>query len=251
MSNKILVFSLFTVSAVFLSFGVVFAQEESGNSKINYLEEGVTQIKSGKVDEAIASFTQAITDKKQEAEAYNNRGYAHYIKGNTPLALEDIGQAIRINPGFSAAYVNRAAIYQKEGSIDLALQDADEAISLEPDSVEALCTRGTIYYLKNNFDNALADFNLSISLAPDYFRPYRERAIVYYAQGDYSKAWQDVIKVKELGGECNPNFIEELRNKSGVNVIYQKSSADILDKPLDNNSVEIILIPENNAAKNN
>src|SRR5690349_14890481 len=67
------------------------------------------------------------------ANAYNNRGYARYHKGDVMGAIEDFNAALRIRPGLVIAYLNRAAALQLNGDSAGAMKDLDKAVSLKKD----------------------------------------------------------------------------------------------------------------------
>ncbi|MDR2344243.1 MAG: tetratricopeptide repeat protein [Spirochaetaceae bacterium] len=75
----------------------------SAENRNNY---GVTLNSSGRFDEAILKFTEAIDIYPEYAIAYNNRGVAYAAIGDFVRAAEDFTKALRINPYYYDAQVN-------------------------------------------------------------------------------------------------------------------------------------------------
>src|ERR1051326_7998185 len=71
------------------------------------------------------------------ANAYNNRGYARYQKGDLLAAIEDFNSALRIRPTLLIAYLNRASALRASGRNEEAMKDLDKVISIKKDFYEA------------------------------------------------------------------------------------------------------------------
>ncbi|GMO45298.1 MAG: hypothetical protein Ta2B_26240 [Termitinemataceae bacterium] len=72
-----------------------------------YNDIGVTLCNYGKYKDAIEEFDKALGQYKDFAVAYNNRGAAYALLGNSQNALLDFNQALRINPYYFDAQENR------------------------------------------------------------------------------------------------------------------------------------------------
>ena len=85
-------------------------------------------------DGAIAAYTLAIQLKPDYAEAYNDRGFAYYLKGQAEPAIADFTQAIALRPHYPKAYNSRGVVYMSHGyGSAKAVADFDRAIALKPD----------------------------------------------------------------------------------------------------------------------
>ena len=65
-----------------------------------------------------------------DAEAFINRGYARWSKGDVEGALQDYNEAIRLKPDYASAFYNRNLARGAKGDAKGALQDYNEAIRL-------------------------------------------------------------------------------------------------------------------------
>jgi protein O-mannosyl-transferase len=118
-----------------------------------YGNRGITHMREGNYDAAIADFTIAITLRPEEAgRAYNNRGYAYARAGEFEAALDDYDKAIALAPNEVAAYLNRATIFKDRGDLSRALQDMQAASRVAPED-EAV--KSNIQWLKRRMDHEL------------------------------------------------------------------------------------------------
>src|SRR6188768_1702942 len=69
-----------------------------------YLKRGEDLSGARQYDQAIADYTTAIQLKPDYAEAYNNRGFAYYLKGDAERAIADYTRAIALRPNYPKAY---------------------------------------------------------------------------------------------------------------------------------------------------
>ena len=159
---------------------------------------GFAYISKGRLDLAIANFTEAIEQSPNNAEAYSVRGFAYRLKEEFDNAIKDYDEAIRLKPDFSEAYYNRGIIYDQKGEVNNAIKDYDEAIRLKPDFPEAYYNRGAAYLLKSESNTAVEDFDEAIRLKPDFPEAYHNRAAAYLFNGELNLAITDYTKAIEL-----------------------------------------------------
>jgi tetratricopeptide (TPR) repeat protein len=99
-----------------------------------YLKRGEDFAGVREYDRAIADYNTAIQLKPDYAEAYNDRGFAYYLKGNGDLAIADYTRAIELRPNYPKAYNSRGVVYMAGGyGRTKAIADFDRAIALKPD----------------------------------------------------------------------------------------------------------------------
>jgi tetratricopeptide (TPR) repeat protein len=75
--------------------------------------EGTKYLRQGRMQDAIAALSQAIDLKPDFAEAYINRGIAHYMNENYPEAEEDFLAVLEIRPDDQKANNNLAMVYYR------------------------------------------------------------------------------------------------------------------------------------------
>lgn len=99
-----------------------------------YLKRGEDFSGAHQYDRAIADYTTAIQLKPEYAEAYNDRGFAYYLKGDAERAIADYTRAIELRPNYPKAYNSRGVVYMAHGyDRAKAVADFNRAIALKPD----------------------------------------------------------------------------------------------------------------------
>ena len=78
-------------------------------------DKGTDLLRQGAVDAAIVAFTDAISQKNDYAEAYNNRGLSYFEKNDFVHAKSDFLNAITYSPADEKAHNNLAIVYYEEG----------------------------------------------------------------------------------------------------------------------------------------
>jgi tetratricopeptide (TPR) repeat protein len=120
------------------STGTVSARTPTGAQGFD--TQGLSDIKTGSYDAAIADFTQAIQLEPGYAEAYLGRGQAYGLKSeydfsaaNYDPAIADLNKAIELKPDYSNAYFYRGEIYLMLQKNDLAIADFNKVVTLNND----------------------------------------------------------------------------------------------------------------------
>jgi tetratricopeptide (TPR) repeat protein len=93
----------------------------------NFEAQGIEQCNSGKFDQAIATFSQGLKQKPNDATLHYLRGRAYTAKGQYGPAMEDLNAAIKQNPSYGQAYFARAMVHVYRENYDEALEDLTKA----------------------------------------------------------------------------------------------------------------------------
>jgi tetratricopeptide (TPR) repeat protein len=90
----------------------------------------------GRMEEAIAEYTTAISFNPNFAGVYTMRAAAYGETGQHDKALADLNKAVRLDPEFATAYDNRAPTYISLGMDAEAEQDVKRVARLGDDTSE-------------------------------------------------------------------------------------------------------------------
>ena len=93
----------------------------------------------------------------------------------------DYDEAIRINPKYASALNNRGLAHFNKGQHQRAIADYDASIQLETDAVR-LNNRGNAYASRGQYDRAIQDFDEAVATDPKYPIAYYNRGNAYYAR---------------------------------------------------------------------
>ncbi len=131
----------------------------SGAGAEFYLKRGEDFSSVHQYDRAIADYTTAIELKPDYAEAYNDRGFAYYLKGDAERAIADYTRAIELRPNYPKAYNSRGVVYLAHGyGAAKSVPDFDRAIVLKPDFRYAYINRANARLFSHPW-LALQDFH--------------------------------------------------------------------------------------------
>ena len=97
---------------------------------------GVAQSQAGLITEAIITFDDALRRNPKQAEAYNNRGYAHILNRDFDAAENDFKAAIELDPDLEQAIANLASLYLNTNRLDVARIYAQRLIQLDPANLQ-------------------------------------------------------------------------------------------------------------------
>jgi len=78
----------------------------------------------------ISQFTVEIARNPTNSTAYEYRGCAYLMNGDTREAIADLTKAIDLNPTNARAYLNRASAQYATGAFTKAIEDATECLRL-------------------------------------------------------------------------------------------------------------------------
>jgi tetratricopeptide (TPR) repeat protein len=160
------------------------------------------------LDQRITACTALIGSRTLSAEAladaFNNRGGAHYYKSEYDRALTDYEQAIKLNPNSPSAFNNRCWTGAVVGRLQQAVDDCTESLRLEPNIANTHENRGFAFLKMGDFDRALADYEIALRLDPNRADNHYGRGIARLKKGDRGGE-ADVAKAKAI----SPHIAEE------------------------------------------
>jgi hypothetical protein len=166
-------------------------------------------------DKAIARYTQALFINLRDAKTFFNRGNVFLKIGEYDKAISDYTQTLIIYPYYLEVYYNRGNAYFSKREYHQAISDYTQVLRMNPRDFKTYLMRGTGYMMNKEYDRAIFDLDQAVRINPNDVKAYHHRAITYLRKREYDKAWEDVKRVKSLGSDIDPGFLEELRKSSG------------------------------------
>jgi hypothetical protein len=110
---------------------------------------------------------------------------------NREKAKADCSEAIRLN--------ERGVAHFERGDYDIAAADFSEAIRLDSHEAASFFNRGNCYLRKREFTKAVADFSQAIDLnKPGFWQPWPHRGRAHAELGQWEKAAADFVKATEF-----------------------------------------------------
>ena len=136
---------------------------------------GIVLVNQGKPGEAVAHLSEALRIKPDFAEAHNDLGVALTRIGRPDEAIAHYSEALRLQPAYALAHANLGNVLVAQGKVDEAIQEYLEALKVKPDDANFHYNLGAILNTKGERQRAISEFNLALRLKPGY--PEAERAL--------------------------------------------------------------------------
>ncbi len=153
------------VLALLVGFGLA---ARAGPAEL--LKAGKEAVQGGQWDQAIQLYTQVIGSpgvrNSDLVVAHNNRGYAHFGKGELGAAIADYSAAIRVAPNNFDGHSLRGWANFTKGALSDAIADSTTAIRIDPKSAFAYRNRGRAQLYSGQAKPAADDFAAALRTAP-------------------------------------------------------------------------------------
>ncbi len=121
-------------------------------------------------EEAVRCQAMAVALRPQSAALRNHLGWAKAHLGNSTgkydEALADYREAIRMNPSLSGAYVNISLVYDRQGRLEEAIDQCRQAIRITPNFLRARVELHKFLLKDNRGDEVIAECRKDVQLAP-------------------------------------------------------------------------------------
>lgn len=148
----------------------ITAQEKVKSEYQEFIEKGIALLKQDSLLQAEPFFLQAIKaepTQKSNSILYNYLGQIQERTGRTQEALTSYGNAINLVPNSTEFLLNRAALYMRLENDDRALYDYTAVLEQKPDNQEALFFRAYLRTGKRMYKEARLDYEKLIELNPN------------------------------------------------------------------------------------
>lgn len=142
--------------------------EKTTNNPIIQNNLGNTLEDEGRLDEAIAHYTEALRIDPNLADSYNNIGLALAKLGRADEAAPKFLKAIGINANHAAAHYNLGTVLASQGKLDEAIYHFRESIRIKPDYAKAYNNLGNALLLERKIDEAIDSYREALRINPDY-----------------------------------------------------------------------------------
>lgn len=201
---------------------------------------------SGREDEAIAAYTQALESEGEKEYIYYELGHLYLKKNDIINAISAFKLAVEKDK--TNAFFHNALGFAlfSAGQYDEAEDHYLVAINMNPDSewTATVCRACALIYsdVKKNSEKAIRMYMQSLSLFPNCAETYLALGDLYFDEEDYDKALENYTKSIELNPENHYVF-----NKLAT-CLWQK---DFIEEAIISYRHAIDLNPEYDAAYNN
>jgi tetratricopeptide (TPR) repeat protein len=144
--------------------------------------------KSGRGEEAIARYRQALALQPAFAQAHNNLANVLKAAGRHEEALAHYAEAVRADPALADACSNYGAALREAGRFEAAIPLLERAIAIRPDSAGALNNLGMAYHECRRDAEAVRCYRRALELRPEMHEARNNLGNALAAMGDEAEA---------------------------------------------------------------
>jgi len=156
---------------------------------------GTIQRRQGKKEEALLSYTAALSRRSQDITILENRATLYSELGEPEKALTDYNTLLIIQPDHQESLYNRGLIYLQLKNFLLAEADFDRLLELNEKTVRGRLGHAILEKMRGNYDESERIYNYLISQMPREWMLYEGRADVYFMMGKNARAMADLNKL--------------------------------------------------------
>lgn len=187
---------------------------------------GLANQEIGKIDAALADFTDLIRLNGKVAAYYDNRRSVYQTLHRFSEALQDANRAVELAPNHAFVYHSRAGLWKEMGNFQAALSDYSRAITLSPTHAFRWHDRGRVYLDLGNLELAVDDFTKALSLDPSWKHLLKLRGMALIKMGQIDRGRADILSF--LRSEPNDEEARKYVDSPGLGRIDTQPS-----QPLD------------------
>jgi tetratricopeptide (TPR) repeat protein len=184
---------------------------------------GTIQRRQGKLEDALVSYTAALSQQPKNELILKNRAELYVALGETEKALNDYQTLLMVNPIHEEALYDRGLLFIQMENFLLAEADFEKILDINRETVQGRLGYAILEKVRKNYGESEAIFNYLITRKPTYMRLYEERAELYFLMNKNGRAMADLNKV--FAEETEPSAeLYMLRGRIKL-AQYEKESA--------------------------
>jgi tetratricopeptide (TPR) repeat protein len=167
-------------------------------------QKGMKLFNAAKWDEAVAEFSDGISEDPSNPILYFFRGLSQENNGQAEEALVDYQKAVEIKPDFVLPYSRSGKIYARQQNHEKAREFYQKAFELGDRDITSLYNYGVVLMNLGQSLEAKTVFEDLLAVDEGYPDAYYHLGIINIGQGDTEKAKELLQKFLEVDPE-NPN----------------------------------------------
>ncbi|QNP30369.1 tetratricopeptide repeat protein [Cylindrospermopsis curvispora] len=176
----------------------LMAQVQDSQKVANLLSQGNGFLNTGRYEEALQLYNQAIAIQKDNIPSWVNRGNALLSLKRHQEALKSYDQAIALRPNKNEAWYNRGNALSALDRYEEAIRSYNESIVIEPNKFEAWINKGIALTKLGRYQEGLASYNQAISINPNFAAAYYNKACNYALQKQADLAVKSLAKAIKM-----------------------------------------------------
>ena len=156
---------------------------------------GTLQRRQGKLQEALLSYSAALSLNPNNTAMLENRASLYAELGEDEKAMSDYNALLILEPQRQEALYARGLLYLQKRNYVEAENDFDKLLTLNDNSVQARMGFALMEKLRGNYTESERIYNYLLTEMPRYWKLYEDRAELYFLMGKNARAMNDINKV--------------------------------------------------------
>jgi tetratricopeptide (TPR) repeat protein/peroxiredoxin len=193
----------------------------------NYLSYGALFYQRGYLDQAEASFRQALRDDPSSAEAAYGIGSVYLNQTKNTAAREAFERAVKLPANYPDtlpdAWNNLGVIATRENRVEDSVQCFQQALQLNPHHLLSLDNLGNAYRLQKRWDEARKVLERALESAPQDPEGNYSLGMVFAQTDDTTKAYEYLQRALK----SRPDYPEALNNLGVLYLVTQRRDAAV------------------------
>lgn len=193
---------------------------------------GTIQRQQGKTDEALVSYTAALSLQPKNKLILSNRAELYIEMGETEKALSDYQALLLLDPLDLDAYYRRGMLYIETKDYMLADEDFEKIMSIDKESEQGRFGFALLDKARGNYEDSEAILSYLIEKSRTPLQYYEERAELYFRMKKNARAMTDLNKIFAETNDV-PAHLYVLRGKIKLAQFEKESAAIDFKKALE------------------
>lgn len=193
---------------------------------------GTIQRQQGKTDEALVSYTVALSLQPKNKLILSNRAELYVEMGETEKALSDYQALLLLDPLDLDAYYRRGMLYIEAKDYMLADEDFEKIMSIDKESEQGRFGFALLDKARGNYEDSEAILSYLIEKSRTPLQYYEERAELYFRMKKNARAMADLNKIFAETNDV-PAHLYVLRGKIKLAQFEKESAAIDFKKALE------------------
>jgi tetratricopeptide (TPR) repeat protein len=148
---------------------------------------GSVYLVSGRTDEAIDQYRQALALQPTSFDLHSNLALALAQSGHLPEALDELDRALRIWPS-APGFAHRGDLLIRMGRAADALAEYQKAVALDPDNAQARYALGDFAAQSGRFPEAMEQYQAALRGNPGFAPAHINLGNIYFQSGQIPQA---------------------------------------------------------------